>query len=197
MRRALGEVDQNTPIAQRRSPRQCVAHVRDETPVRTRDAADDEGGTPTSARRRNATALDAAQALVRENRLEVPSRYANNYLTYAEALEQTGYVGKNGVVVLSKRMGAARLQGEMEASDDAAADALVGMSQTPGNEQEINEERRNESQVEPSAPSTGRKGNSGRRAMTAEERERAELAPKRVRLHHVRRVRDRGPRSGE
>ena len=180
MRRALGEVDQNTPIAQRRSPRQCVAHVRDETPVRTRDAADDEGGTPTSARRRNAAALDAAEALVRENRLEVPSRYAKNYLTYAEALQQTGYVGANGVVVLSKRMGAARLQGEMEVSDDAAADALVGMSQTPGNEQEINEERRNESQVEPSAPSTGRKGNSGRRATTAEERERAELARRSV-----------------
>lgn len=109
MRRALGEVDQNTPIAHRRSPRQCVAHARDETPVRPRDAVDDEGGTPTSARRQNAAALDAAEVLVRENRQEVPSRYAENYLTYAEALQQTGYVGANGVVVLSKRMGAARL----------------------------------------------------------------------------------------
>ena len=180
MRRALGEVDQNTPIAHRRSPRQCVARARDETPVRSRDAVDDEGGTPTSARRQNAAALDAAEALVRENRLDVPSRYAQNYLTYAEALKQTGYVGTNGVVVLSKRMGAARLQGETEASDDAAADALVCMSQTPGNEQEINEERRNESHVGPSATSTGRKGNSGRRPLTAEERERAELARRSV-----------------
>lgn len=39
----------------------------------------------------------------------------------------------------------------------------------------MNEERRSESQVGPSAPSTGRKGNSGRRALTAG-RERAELA---------------------
>lgn len=108
MRRALGEVDLNTPNAQRRSPRQCVARARDETPVRSRDAVDDEGGTPTSARRQNAAALDAAEALMRGNRLEVPSRYAKNYLTYAEALKQTGYVGPNGVVVLSKRTGTSR-----------------------------------------------------------------------------------------
>ena len=76
MRRALGELDQNTPIATRRSPRQCVLRARDETPVRTRDAADDEGGTPASTRRRNAAALDAAEALVLENWEENRSRYA-------------------------------------------------------------------------------------------------------------------------
>jgi hypothetical protein len=52
MRRALGELDQNTPIANRldstRSPWQCNARARDETPVRTRDAADGEGCTPAS-----------------------------------------------------------------------------------------------------------------------------------------------------
>ena len=60
MRRALGELDQNTPIANRRSSRQCSARACDETPVRTRDAADGQGGTPTSVRRQNAAALNAA-----------------------------------------------------------------------------------------------------------------------------------------
>jgi len=183
MRRALGELDQNTPIATRRSPRQCVLHARDETPVRTRDAADDEGGTPASTRRRNAAALDAAEALVFENWQENRSRYAKNHMTYAEALQQSGYVGENGVVVLSTRMGKvreARRQGEVDASVDAAVDTLVGMSQTPGDGNANIEEEGEASQVEPSAPSTGRKGNSGRRAMTAEERERAELARRSV-----------------
>ena len=67
MRRALGELDQNTQIAIRRSSRQCELRVRDETPVRTRDAADGEGGTPASAWRRSAAALEASEALVREN----------------------------------------------------------------------------------------------------------------------------------
>ena len=180
MRRALGELDQNTPIATRRSPRQCVANARDETPVRTRDAADDEGGTPASARRRNTAALDVAEALVRENWQESRSRYAKNHMTYAEALKQSGYVGDNGVVVLSMRMGKARRQGEVDAAVDAAVDALVGMSQTPGDGNANIEEEGEDSQVEPSAPSTGRKGNSGRRAMTAEERERTELARRSV-----------------
>ena len=60
MGRALGELDQNTPIANRRSSRQCSARVRDETPVRMRDAADGEGGTPTSVRRLNAAALKSS-----------------------------------------------------------------------------------------------------------------------------------------
>ena len=129
MRRALGELDQNTPIATRRSPRQCVANARDETPVRTRDAADDEGGTPASARRRNAAALDVAEALVRENWQENRSRYAKNHMTYAEALKQSGYVGDNGVAILCRRVGIAWRQGEVDAAVDAAVDALVGMSQ--------------------------------------------------------------------
>ena len=84
MRRALGELDQNTPIANRRSSRQCSARARDETPVRTRDAADGEGGTPTSVRRLNAAAVNATEVLVRENRLTSPSRNSENHLTYAE-----------------------------------------------------------------------------------------------------------------
>jgi len=127
MRRALGELDQNTPIATRRSPRQCVANARDETPVRTRDAADDEGGTPASARRRNAAALDVAEALVRENWQENRSRYAKNHMTYAEALKQSGYVGDNGVAILCRRVGAARRQGDVDAAVDAVVDALVGV----------------------------------------------------------------------
>ena len=59
--------------------------------MRTRDAADGEGGTPTSIR----------------------------------------------VVALSKRMSAARVRGAMDASVNVAVDALVGMSQTPGDESAI------------------------------------------------------------
>ena len=129
MRRALGELDQNNPIANRRSSRQCSARAFDETPARTRDAADGEGGTPTSVRRRlNAAVLNAAEALVRENRLTHHSRNSENHLTYAEALKRSGYVGDNGVVVLSKRMSAARVRGEM----NLVADALISMSQTQG-----------------------------------------------------------------
>jgi len=87
MRRALGELDQNTPIATRRSPRQCELGARDETPVRTRDAADDEGWTTASSRRRNAAALDAAEALVLENWQDNRPRYAKNHMTHAEALQ--------------------------------------------------------------------------------------------------------------
>ena len=43
MRHALGELDQNTQIAIRRSSRQCELRVRDETPVRTRDAGANTG----------------------------------------------------------------------------------------------------------------------------------------------------------
>ena len=81
MRCALEELDQDIPIANRRSPRQCNARARDETPVRTRDA-DGQGGTPTSAMRLNAAALSAAEALVRENRLtHHHSRNSENHLT--------------------------------------------------------------------------------------------------------------------
>ena len=96
--------------------------------MRTRDAADGQGGTPTSVRRQNAAALNAAEALVRENRLAHHSRNSENHLTYAEALRQSGYQGDNGVVVLSKKMSAARVRGEM----NLVADALISMSQTQG-----------------------------------------------------------------
>ena len=184
MRSALRELDQNAPIVNRRSPRQCVLRARDETPVRSQEAVDGEGGTPASIRRQNAAALDAAEALVRENRLENPSRYAEGHLTYAEALKQSGYIGDNGVVVLCKRIGAERRQEAVGTAMDAAVDALVGMSQVTGSEPENDVERGSESQAVPqavpSAPSTGRKGNSGRRAMTTEERELAELARRSV-----------------
>ena len=52
-----------------------------------------------SLRRLNAAALNAAEALVRENRLAHHSRNSENHLTYAEALRQSGYTGDNGVVV--------------------------------------------------------------------------------------------------
>jgi hypothetical protein len=49
--------------------------------------------------------LDAAEAIVRENWQEIRSSYAKNYMTYAEALQQSGYGGNNGLVVLSKPRG--------------------------------------------------------------------------------------------
>ena len=128
MRCALEELDQDIPIANRRSSRRWNARARDETPVRTRDAADGQGGTPTSVRRLDSAALNAAEALVRENRLVHHSRNSENHPTYAEALRQSGYQGDNGVVVLSKKMSAARVRGAM----NLMADALISMSQTQG-----------------------------------------------------------------
>ena len=58
-------------------------------------------------------------------------------MTYAEALRQSGYQGDNGVVVLSKKMSAARVRGVMDATVNVAVDALVGMSQTPVNKSAI------------------------------------------------------------
>jgi len=108
MRSALGELDPNTPIANRRSPRACVLRAGEETPARAHDVGVESGDAPTSTRRRNMAALDAAEALVRENYRQSPSKHADGHLTYAEALRQSGYIGTNGVVVLSKRLGAAR-----------------------------------------------------------------------------------------
>ena len=62
------------------------------------------------------------------NRLDHHSRNSENHLTYAEALRQSGYQGDNGVVVLSKKMSAARVRGEM----NLVADAFISMSQTQG-----------------------------------------------------------------
>jgi hypothetical protein len=108
MRRALGELDQNTPIANRRSPRQCDARARDEMPVpMAREALRGALGDGM---------LDAAESLVRESRIHHHSRNSGNHLTYAEALKQSGYVGDNGVLVLSRRMGAARVRGAMHRS---------------------------------------------------------------------------------
>ena len=69
-------------------------------------------------------ALDAAEALLRENYRESPSKYADGHLTYAEALKRSGYIGTHGVVVLSKRLGAARGREEM----GLVANSLVDMS---------------------------------------------------------------------
>ena len=65
---------------------------------------------------------------MRENRLTHHSRNSENHLTYAEALRQSGYQGDNGVVVLSKRMSAARVRGAM----NLVAGALISMSRTQG-----------------------------------------------------------------
>ena len=92
------------------------------------DAADGQGDTPTSVRRLNAAALNAVEALVRENRLTHHSRNSENHLTYAEALRQSGYQGDNGVVVLSKKMSAARVRGAMK----SVADALISISRMQG-----------------------------------------------------------------
>ena len=105
MRRALGELDRNTPIANRRSPRQCNARARDETPVRTRAGRRRWRGRHSSEC--SETALDAAAALdaaevlknVRENWRNHYSRYAETHLTYAEAL----IVWRGGVVRDARR----------------------------------------------------------------------------------------------
>ena len=65
---------------------------------------------------------------MRENRLTHHSRNSENHLTSAEALKWSGYVGDNGVVVLSKRMSAARVRGAM----NVVADTLISMSQRQG-----------------------------------------------------------------
>ena len=54
-----------------------------------------------------AAALDAAEVLknVRKNRLANHSRNSKHHLMYAEALKRSGYVGDNGVVVLSRENG--------------------------------------------------------------------------------------------
>ena len=67
MRSALGELDPNTPIANRRLPRACVLRDGGETPAQARDVGEGNGDAPTSTRRRNIAALDAAEALLREN----------------------------------------------------------------------------------------------------------------------------------
>ena len=54
-------------------------------------------------------------------------------------------------------MSAARVRGAMDASVNVAVDALVGMSQTPGDESTIIEGGE-DSQAGPSAPSTGARG---------------------------------------
>ena len=80
----------------------------EETPARAHDVGVESGDAPTSTRRRNMAARDAAEALVRENYRQSPSKYADDHLTYAEALKLSDYIGTNGVVVLSKRLVAAR-----------------------------------------------------------------------------------------
>jgi hypothetical protein len=72
MRRALGELDQNTPIALRRSPRACVARVGAETPSRARVETVESDEPQTTPRQHNAAALDAAVALLRERNAESP-----------------------------------------------------------------------------------------------------------------------------
>ena len=106
MRRALEELDQNTPIAIRRSPRTCIARVVEETPARARTAPVDSDEPQTTLRQRNSAALDRAEALLREHNSDSPRPNDSNHLTYKQALEAVGYEGNHGVVVLSRRFGA-------------------------------------------------------------------------------------------
>ena len=69
MRRALEELDTNTPIAIRRSPRTCVARVVEETPTRARTEPVDSHEPQTTLRQLNLAALDRAEALLREYKL--------------------------------------------------------------------------------------------------------------------------------
>ena len=176
MRRALEELDQNTPIAIRRSPRTCVARVVEETPTRARTEPVDSDEPQTTLRQRNLAALDRAEALLREHNSDSPRSNDSNHLTYKQALEAVGYEGNHGVVVLSMRLGATRRREEA----DAAADALVDMSQPLVNEDEIIEGGGDGVEERPNPRPAGRKGNSGRRRMTEEEQELAALARRSV-----------------
>jgi len=89
-----------------------------------------------------------------------------------EALTEAGYRGENGVVVLSKRLGATR--GRADA--DSAANVLIDMSQLSLNKGEVVEGGEEVIEERPEPPIPGRKGRSGRPKMTQAERERAELA---------------------
>ena len=108
MRRALGELDQNTPVALRRSSRACVARVGAETPSRARVETVESDERQTTPRQRNAAALNAAEALLREHNGDSPRASDPGHLTYSEALTKAGYRGENGLVVLCKRLGATR-----------------------------------------------------------------------------------------
>ena len=100
MRSALGELDPNTPIANRRSPRACVLRAGEETPARAHDVGVESGDAPTSTRRRNIAALDAAEALLRENYRESPSKHADGHLN----------TGRNDWSFEGTRRGVARVQ---------------------------------------------------------------------------------------
>jgi len=125
MRRALGELDQNTPVALRRSPRACVARVGAETPSRARVETVESVEPQTTTRQHNAAALDAAVALLRERNVESPRPSDPGHLKYKDALTKAGYRGDNGVVVLSKRLGAEKRRVDA----DSAANVLIDMSQ--------------------------------------------------------------------
>ena len=90
-------------------------------------------------------------------------------MTYKQALEAVGYEGNHGVTVLSRQFGATRRREQA----DAAVDVLVDMSQPLVNEDEGIEGDGDEVQERPNPRPAGRKGNSGRRRTTEEERERA------------------------
>ena len=87
-----------------------------------------------------------------------------------EALTEAGYRGENGVVVLSKRLGATR--GRADA--DSAANVLIDMSQLSLNKGEVVEGGEEVIEERPEPPIPGRKGRSGRSKMTPEERSRVE-----------------------
>ena len=82
MRRALEELDQNTPIAIRRSLRTCVARVVEETPARARTEPIDSDEPQRMLRQLNSAALDRAEALLREHNSDSPHRNDSNHLTY-------------------------------------------------------------------------------------------------------------------
>ena len=126
MRRALGELDQNTPVALRRSPRACVARVGAETPSRARVETVESVEPQTTTRQHNAAALDAAVALLRERNVESPRPSDPGHLTYKDALMKAGYQGDNGVVVLSRRLGAEKRRVDA----DSAANVLIDMSRS-------------------------------------------------------------------
>ena len=174
-RRPLTQLDRNIELTPRRSLRLSVARDVGTTPITDADERDENASPPDETRALNKIALSkAAEIFMVENR-DSPSRYDSGDVTAHEALARAGYSGNNGEKVLSKKLRAMALS-EADAVDDQAAEALAVMSQEPiENDEAYVAEEIAPSQVNSSQESRGRKGNSGRLALSDAEKARRAL----------------------
>ena len=126
MRRALAEVDLNTPAANRRPQRACAARVAAVTPpnvVVGRDAPTTDGS---AQRARNKEALARAAMLYRETNVDSPCRNDDGHLSMQKALHLEGYVGNNGKSILARKLNIERdkeVQRETRIQEEGAIDS--------------------------------------------------------------------------